>query len=191
MRMGQLAVFSKPKVLIVIVLALLGLFILSKTSVFHLEPALNAPWLQQLRQTAALDVAQIQAQGGESNRCGQTLDQRGLSVQAGQSCQFTIDPAPRGLLPLTRVLTMTLVAGEIVGPILVAMSFDDRELTSEQPLTLGVPVAVDIPQAGGEITIPTCTRVQDKPIPCVIQVGAYPRDASTPGGLPTPEPGLK
>jgi hypothetical protein len=189
MRSGQLGVFSKPKVLIVVVIVLLGLFVLSRTSVFRLEPALDANWLQQLRQTAALNVAQIHAEGGESSRCGRILDQRRLSVQAGQTCRFTIDPAPRSLLPLTRVLTMTLVAGEIVGPALVEMSFDERPLSSEQRLALGAPVAVDIPQAGGAITIPTCARAQDKPVACVIQIGAYQQDAPTPGGSPTPGPG--
>jgi hypothetical protein len=166
----NLRLFSNPKVLVGIVVLLIALFVASRTATPQLSPSLQGSWVERLRQSRPLALDEIQP--GGATGCVVAADRRQLLLPGGETCTFTITAAASSWLPATRVLSMTLVSGEITGSLVVEMRFDAQPLTVEESLVISQPVGFELPQGGAVLTLPGCTVTDEVLGRCAVQVAA-------------------
>lgn len=165
----NLRLFSNPKVLSGVVVLLVALFVASRTATPQLSPSLQSAWLERLRQSRPLALDEIQP--GDATGCAVAADRRQLLLAGGETCTFTITAAASAWLPAARVLSMTLVSGEIAVPLAVEMRFDAQPLTVEESLVISQPVEFELPQGGGVLTLAGCTVTDEALGQCAVRIG--------------------
>ena len=166
----KLQLFSNPKFLVGVVVLLIALFVLSRTATPQLGPSLqgaSVEWLRQNRPLAMHEILSVEGTG-----CDVAADQGQLLLTAEETCTFTITAAASSWLPVARVLSLTLVSGEVTAPLVVEMRFDAQPLTVEKTLVLSQPVGLELPQGGAVLMLPDCTVTDEGLGKCAVQVAA-------------------